>query len=150
MVVGEPKQRLSALAVSQSQSGVSLWDLKADRAVLADVEAVADVSDPRMQFYRDGKLASRLTALHGVVHMTTNDVQLSSGVVVTSVEDQTTLRTEQLLFSSSKKKFYTDREVRVRRPGGSLVGQGLEASPDLSEITVFHQRSVIDKKETLE
>ncbi len=148
-VMREPQQRLSRLTLSQSQRGVPLWTLDAQKAVLADVEDVATVSEPRMQFYKDGKLASRLAADGGTVHLGDNDVMLSSHVVVTSLEDRSTLRTSELLFSSSKKKFYTDKEVLVQRPGGTLRGRGLEAAPDLSEFRIYNQRSEIRSPEGL-
>lgn len=145
----EPTQRLSGLTLSQSRRGVPLWSLRAEAAVLHDVESRADADEPRMAFYQDGRLASRLSAAAGSVDLKTNDVRLSSGVVVTSLQDRSVLRTEQLVYSSSKKKFYSDADVRVTRPGGSLTGRGLEATPDLSDIRIFNQRAVMKGKASL-
>ena len=141
----EPHQALSELSMSQTYRGRPSWDLTAATAVLKESENVAVLAEPRMAFYEDGKLASRLTSLTGLVHTDTQDVRLSSSVVATSLADRTVLRTEELNYSSKRKKLLTDKDVLVKRPGGTLRGRGLEANPDLSEIRIFHQKSLIDE-----
>ena len=130
----------------QSVRGNPAWDMTAGIAVLRESTKEADLERPHMQFYKDRRLVSRLQALSGTVNTETRDVRLSSSVVVTSLEDASTLKTEQLLYSSAKNKFFTDREVFVKRPGGALRGKGLVANSDLSEIRIFNQRSVIEEK----
>lgn len=142
----EPVQRLLGLTLSQTFQGAPVWDLSADSAILADQETKATAQSPRMTFFRDGKAASKLTAVTGVIGLKDRDVLLSSSVVVVSLDDQSRLQTEELRFISSRRKFFTDKEVLVNRPGAVLRGSGLEATPDLSEIRVFNQRSVIDQK----
>jgi LPS export ABC transporter protein LptC len=98
-----------------------------------------------MEFFKLGKIATRLSANSGLVHTDSSDVRLSSSVVVTSLEDNSVLRTDELLYSSKMKKFITDHDVLVRRPGAVLRGRGLEANPDLTEIRIFHQTSKIEE-----
>ncbi len=143
---GEPLQRLFGLTMSQTYRGEKVWDMTADEAVLADQETRATVSNPRMTFHRGGRPSSTLSAATGVVGLQSRDVVLSTSVVVTSLDDKSVLRTQQLKFLSERKRFFTDKEVLVRRPGAVLRGSGLEATPDLSEIRVFNQRSVIEEK----
>lgn len=132
--------------MSQSVKGRPDWELKAATAVLDEKAKEAALAAPEMHFYRERKLVSRLSALSGAANTETRDIRLSSSVVVTSLEDRSVLRTEQLDFSSAKNKFFTDKDVLVTRPGGALRGRGMQATPDLSEITIFHQRTVIEER----
>lgn len=142
---GEPVQSLAGLTLSQTYQGQKVWDLAGGEAALTDEESRASVRGPRMTFYRDGKPASTLVAQAGEFGLKSRDVLLSSSVVVTSLDDHSVLKTEELRFLADRRKFFTDKEVLVDRPGAKLRGSGLEATPDLSEIRVFNQRSIIEK-----
>lgn len=142
----EPHQVLEDFNLSQSYRGSPSWDLRARTAVLKENSSQASLTSPQMAFYRKGRIASRLSALTGSVRTDTHDVRLSSSVVVTSLEDHSVLRTEELEYSSQKRKFFTDKEVMVKRPGGFLRGRGLEAEPDLSEIRIFNQTALIEER----
>jgi LPS export ABC transporter protein LptC len=96
-----------------------------------------------MLFYRDGKAVSRVTALKGVANTATRDVRLSSSVVLDSFDDKSRLTTDELLYTAKTGRFHTDSAVVVTRPGGVMRGRGLDASPDLQEIRVYRQRSVL-------
>lgn len=140
----EPQQTLRDLTLSQSYKSAPLWDLKAEAARLTDEDKRAVLDSPKMDFYKDRKLTTTVTAQTGFVRMDTRDVKLSSSVVVRSLEDSSVLRTSELDYSSARQKFFTDKDVVVVRPGGVLRGRGLEATPDLSEIRVFNQRAEIE------
>lgn len=131
--------------MNQSELGSARWSLKARTALLVEGDHQALLTHPLMEFFKEGRTATRVSALGGVVRTDTTDVRLSSSVVVTSLDDNSVLKTDQLFYLADKKKFFTDSAVAVYRPGGVLHGRGLEANPDLSEIHIFHQTSVIEK-----
>ena len=131
--------------MSQSNSGSPSWELASEYASLIEGDKMAQLKEPRLSFYKKNKRVSTLEARSGLLRTDTQDVVLSSGVVVVSLEDQTRLETEQLIYSSEKKKFYTEQAVLVKRPGGRLRGKGMEASPDLTDIRIFNQRTEIEK-----
>ena len=141
----EPQQRLEGFALSQSTLGSPAWDLEARSATLSEGDRVAQLNAPALAFYKNKKKVSTVTARAGIVRTDTYDVTLSSDVVVHSLEDQSALMTSELRYSSQRKLFLTDKDVLVKRPGGTLRGTGLEASPDLSDIRVFNQRTVVEK-----
>lgn len=140
------RQTLEGLTLSQSDGGVPAWTLKSKTAQLREDAKTASLELPVMEFYRDGKAVSRVTALTGEVGTETHDVRLSSSVVLDSYDDHSRLNTEELLYSSKKKRFHTERAVTVRRTEGVIHGEGMEATPDLSEIRIFRQRSVLSGK----
>lgn len=142
----QPSQRLEEVRLTQSSHGKPAWDLLASRASLENADATAVLTAPEVVFYKDRKAVSKVSAEMGVVQTVTHDVTLSSSVVVRGLDEGTTLSTEELVYSSKKKKFVTDRDVLVKRPGGTLRGKGLEASPDLSDIRIFNQRTVIEER----
>ncbi len=142
----EPSQTLEGLTLSQSAEGAPAWTLSARQAVLRETDKTADLLEPRMEFFSGGKVVSRLSAATGAARTDTHDVRLSSAVVVESLVDRTVLRTTVLDYSSKKGLFETRADVLVTRPGGVLRGKGLEAKPDLSEIRIFDQRTLVEAK----
>lgn len=141
----EPQQHLEGFHLSQSTHGKPDWDMRAKTAVLLDGDKTARLSLPELEFFKRGKKVSTVVAEAGVIRTDTHDVTLSTRVVVRSLEDGSTLATEELRYSAERKLFVTEREVVVVRPSGRLRGTGLEASPDLSDIRIFNQRTVIDE-----
>lgn len=142
----ERSQTLDGLVLRQSVSGRPSWTLKARLAVLREDQKKALLSEPSMEFLRDGQVVSRVTAATGEVDTETRDVRLTQSVTLDSLDDRSRLTTEELTFSSARQRFRTDREVLVRRPDAVLRGSGLEATPDLSEIRVFNQRTDIRER----
>lgn len=141
----EPLQVMHDFTMKQAENGLEKWFLTARTATLQEGTHKAFLSYPQMDFIKAKRTASHLTADSGIIRTDTMDVWLSTSVVVTSMEDKSVLRTEELQYIYLKGRVYTDRDVTVTRPGGVLHGRGLEANPDLSEIHIFHQTSVLDK-----
>ncbi|MEK7857885.1 MAG: LPS export ABC transporter periplasmic protein LptC [Elusimicrobiota bacterium] len=142
----EPRQLLEGLSMSQSTRGAVDWSLKARSAVLREDAKLAELTEPRMEFLKNGKVVSRVSSLRGIVRTDTHDVVLSTGVVLDAIEDRSVLKTETLDYSSKTRLFTTQADILVTRPDGVLRGRGLEAKPDLSEIRIFNQQSVIKGK----
>lgn len=140
------QQVIEGLTLSQSDHGVPAWTLKSRLARLREDEKTVSLDKPTMEFYRAGRAVSRVTALQGEVQTDTHDVKLSSSVVLDSFEDHSRLDTDEMLYSSKRARFHTESAVVVRRPEGVIRGEGMEATPDLSEIRIFRQRSVLTGK----
>jgi len=140
------RQTIEGLTLSQSDAGAPAWTLKSKLAELLEEKNAATLESPAMEFYRDGKAVSRVTARSGEIATDTHDVTLSSSVVLNSFEDHSVLTTESLAYSSKERLFRTRDDVTVRRPEGVVHGRGMEATPDLSEIRIFQQRSVLSGK----
>ena len=135
-------QVIEDLILTQSASGNLLWKLQAEKAQLLEETDQALLSKPRMEFYKpsEGRV-SQVTALTGRIQTRSQDVLLSSSVVVVSMRDKATLRTEVLEYSSSQEKLHTQAAVELTRPGSKVRGKGLLATPDLSEVRIFHQEA---------
>lgn len=139
----ERRQVMEGLTLSQSEQGEPTWTLKSRRAVLREDAERAILTEPVMEFYKKGVAVSRVTALSGEIETASHDVRLSSSVALDSFEDKSRLTTSELLYNSARGLFTTTADILMRRPEGVLRGKGLEAKPDLSEIRIFNQRSVL-------
>ena len=139
----EPVQTMEDFVLDQSVRGQRVWELSARSAVLHEDAGEALLSEPRMRFFRGGRVVSKVGSATGKVLVATHDVFLSSSVVLEALEDRSVLETESLTYSAKRDRFLTEAEVRVRRPEGRLRGRGLEAKPDLSEIRIFNQRAEV-------
>lgn len=142
----ERVQIIEGLTLSQSSGGRPAWTLHSSLAIVREDRKLAELTRPQMDFYRAGKVVSHVTADNGTVHTESHDVRLSSSVVLDSLDDHSHLTTDELLYSSARDRFVTSSDVEIRRPEGLVRGRGLEATPDLSEIRIFEQRSVLSDK----
>ena len=138
-----PSQTLEDFTLNQDMRGAPTWRLHAQSAILHEETQLAGLTRPTMEFYENGKTVSRVKGLAGQVRLETHDVHLSSSVVLEVIEEHTILYTDYLDYSSKRQLFTTQAEVLVVKPEGRLRGRGMEAKPDLSEIRIFHQRSVV-------
>ncbi len=118
-----------------------MWKLRSPSAVIEEATQEANLDAPRMRFYKEGRLSSRVSSLTGRVNLATRDVILSTDVVLASLADQSVLKTDLLNYSSKEDKLWTESEVELRKPAGVMRGRGMRASPDLSDIRIFHQES---------
>ena len=134
---------MEGLTISQSEKGEPAWTLKSRHAVLREDAERATLVEPVMEFYKGGKSVSRVTALAGEIETVSHDVRLSSSVVLDSFEDKSQLFTSELFYNSERGRFTTTADILMKRPEGVLRGKGLEAKPDLSEIRIFEQKSVL-------
>lgn len=99
-----------------------------------------DQQDPRQEFPQavqvdffgdNQEITSILTANYGVRHERKGLVIARDSVVWRNM-DGDKLETEELVWSESDKKVYSDRFVVITRPGEILYGRGLEANQDFS------------------
>jgi LPS export ABC transporter protein LptC len=139
-----PSQTLEDFTLNQNSRGAPNWRLHAQSAILHEQTQQAGLTRPAMEFYEKGKAVSRVTGLAGQVHLETHDVHLSSSVVLEVLDEHTTLYTDYLDYSSKSQLFTTKADVLIVKPEGRLRGQGMEATPDLSQIRIFHQKSVVE------
>ncbi len=126
--------------MTQTENSRPLWRLKAPRADIS-IGGDADLEKPEILFFREGKHTSTARARRAVVDGSTRDVRLEGDVVLIGHEEEATLKTARLEYSGKTRRFRTDEEVFIERPGAKLRGRGLEADASLSEITIFEQET---------
>ncbi len=142
----QPVQEMEGFQMAETAGGRVVWTLKADRAALQETARTARLGEPRIEFYNDGARSSTVESRRGVLDTETRDVLLSSAVVARSLAEGSTLWTERLRYDSRAKKIVADVPVRLRTPEALIVGDGMEANPDLSEMRIKHQRTILHGK----
>ncbi|MBI4050972.1 MAG: LPS export ABC transporter periplasmic protein LptC [Elusimicrobia bacterium] len=139
----EVLQKIEDVAMVQTESGVKLWRLKSPLVQMHEQKQIADLQDPEMEFYKDNHLTSRAVSKMGTIQTETREVTLKKSVVVHSPQDSSTLLTEILHYSSSRKKIFTEEKIELRKPDAVMRGRGFESNPDLSEFVVKHQETIL-------
>jgi LPS export ABC transporter protein LptC len=88
-----------------------------------------------------GKVESQLDALYAKYLESRAKVYLRDSVVVFNIKGDT-LWAPELWWDQNTKKFYTDKRVRIRRKDQNVIGgKGLDASQDLSDISIYYLES---------
>ena len=76
-------------------------------------------------------VTSTLTAKHGLRQQGNGLVTMRDSVVLTTIDNEV-LETEELIWDERSGRAYTDKFVKVTKPGEVMYGFGLEANQDFS------------------
>ncbi len=136
-----PHQSLEDFSMHQSVRGRKGWTMKARAAKLIEESNQAKLTEPMIEVYRLGQPALRARGARGTVDLATQDVVLSGAVVLDLLDEDSVLRTEELLFDAGKRQFRSERDVVLERPGAVIRGKGCEADAELREVRIFRQES---------
>src|SRR5215212_6528185 len=86
-------------------------------------------------FDSTGKVDSHLDALYGKYYESLNKIYLRDSVIVFNVQGDT-LRCPDLWWDQNTQKFYTEKNVRIRKAGNLIYGVGRDARKHLSNIQI--------------
>lgn len=138
-------QVLERVAISSKQAGVAQWELEAARAVLLEDRSKMVLDTVLASIYEKGRPSAKIRAVSGEMDTATKDVTLSTHVVVTSLGEGSTLKTELLLYLPREGRIRTGAPFELDRADALILGEGIEATPDLSEIKILKQKTVLRK-----
>lgn len=158
--IEKPDQWIEKFTITETRNGIPIWILRSEMAQVYNKQNKATLDQISIQFMNPPKnnsfksllvtkksqtLAARLSAPKGEVNLDTHDLTLWNGVKVQS-EDGTTLFSEQLRYSTEKQKIFTEAPIKIVKKDSILIGEGLEADPDLSTVKIFrHEASIYPK-----
>jgi LPS export ABC transporter protein LptC len=95
-----------------------------------------------------GKTESHLDALYGKYYENLNKVFLRDSVLVYNIQGDT-LRCPELWWDQSKQLFYTDKNVWIKKEGTVLLGKGMDARQDLTDIHIKQVTGLVDVPDSL-
>lgn len=138
--VSQPDQVSRGFALTETDHGRLLWELRAVSGEIYEGGELIDLTDLAVDFYdptgaKDGSLSGR----RGKVRRR-EDVMEVEGSVVLVAADGSRLTTDRLLWSNKENRITTDAYVEIQRKASKLSGYGLSATPDLTTAEV--QREV--------
>ncbi len=134
-----PSQVLKNFEMNDVTNGIKTMRLVSIEGRIYETENVADVDQPLIYFYKQGKESSRLKAPMGRVKMDTHDVDAWGGVTVVS-SDSSTLTTERLRYDPKAQKIYSDDPVHLEKTDSITDGIGLVTDPGLKTVKIGHQK----------
>ncbi|MFL5772929.1 MAG: LPS export ABC transporter periplasmic protein LptC [Flavisolibacter sp.] len=100
-------------------------------------------------FDSTGKVESHLDAKYGKYYESLNKVYLRDSVVVYNMQGDT-LNTPDLWWDQNLQKFYTDKNVRVRKGGNLIFGKGMDAQQDLTNINIRQVSGLVAVPDSLQ
>lgn len=134
-----PSQIMRDFEMNDTRLSVKTMTLRASEARMYDDQKYANLDQPVVDFYKDGKPSSRLTAPSGKVQMETHAVEAWGGVKIVTI-DSTTLTTERLRYDPDTRKILSDDPVHLEKPDSITDGIGLVTDPELSHTTIRKQK----------
>ncbi len=142
-----PEQGLEKFTVSETHAGKPNWVLEAASAQIMEKQKKVLMQSAVVKFYQDGKYSSTLTAKKGRINTDNYDIWADGDCELKTIKGET-LTTSNMVYTSSTSKISTNEFVRIVRPDEVIEGTGMEASPNLDDITIKKQRVVMkdDKK----
>ncbi len=135
-----PQQKLEDFRLIATEGGVKTWELEAKAAQIYEKIKKTYIQDFKTSIYEEGELASVLSARRGILDMTTNNMEATGNVIVTSTKGSR-LETEELHYLSptgkvTKGKFITEEFIKITEPDRITTGYGLEIDSDLENAKI--------------
>lgn len=81
-------------------------------------------------------VSSYLDARYGVYYETMNKVYLNDHVKIVNVVKKDTIYCEDLYWDQNAGQFYTHRKVEIHQPTQTIIGKGLNANEDFSDVKI--------------
>jgi len=123
--------------IQWDSQGKKLWLLEADKAVKFPQRVILE--NAKVKLFENGNPASEGTADKVIIEISTSDLQLKGDIHITSYKDKAQLKTSELIWDSSERKIFTEKEVTIKKGGLIIKGKGLIGKPDLSSIIIKEQ-----------
>jgi len=136
------EQVLEGFRIRQDEGGRRLWELISPHVTLEEDSHTARMMEPHMKFFQGQTLAATLEAKTGIMDTQSQEVHFSTQVTLISKTRDIVLNGDSLVYLPSRKKIISDEPVVIRRRDSVTNADGLEANPDLSEITFKKQRTL--------
>lgn len=100
-------------------------------------------------FDSTGKVESHLDSKYGKYYESLGKVYLRDSVVVYNMQGDT-LHTPDLWWDQNLQKFYTDKNVRIRKGGNLIFGTGMDAQQDLTNINIRQVSGLVAVPDSLQ
>lgn len=117
--------------------GRKSWILKAEEAIQFPQRIL--LKKAQVNLFEEGRVVSEGFADEVVIEGTASHLYLKGDVHIISYRDGAELRTSELQWDASQKKFYTEEKVIIKKEGLVIEGKGLIGNPDLSLIIIKNQ-----------
>ncbi len=146
-----PDEVIRSFVTSESDSGVTRWELTAPIANKFAMRGQLIMEQPTIKFFdRDGSLQTTLVSDFGQYEETSRNMLAYGNVLVTS-HDGDVLETDSLLYVNELDKIVSDSPVKLTRGNSVITGIGLECDHELSSVDIKRnvKATIIDEEGSL-
>lgn len=140
----EAAQRIIGVKAQIKDAGQVKWQLISPEAEIFEGRNSLLVTQPNIKVYSGNELSSTLSSGTGNINLDTMDMELYNGAVAVSTTSAK-ISGKQFTYLSNKNLIISTMPVQIIRDGSITTGTGLEATPDLSHITIKNQRLELEK-----
>ena len=121
--------------VSEKSLERTLWKLRAKEAEVYNAEKKTRLKDVEVKFFNEDGKNILLTSDRGLKDDETGNIIAAGNVRVISLHENTTLKTEELIYDAARQKIRTDedRYVIIEQEDVVISGYGLESDLSLSK-----------------
>ena len=137
----EPNLMFEGFRMVSTRGAQREYDFIARAAQIFEHDNMARAQDIKIVYWRQGKIASTLTARRGFVNTVTQDMRAEQQVVMVS-EEGAVLRTEKLHWNHKQGRIFTDLPVTVERGTSVMTGVGLQADSELKHIEILSRVNI--------
>jgi len=128
-----PDAILEGFHLISSHQGVKQWELYSQSARLFQKNKEAFAEQVYVEYYKDNKIISTLTADKGVINTQTNDTY-AEGHVELITENGAKLETSKLRWNSKTEMITTDARVHIYKGLDDITAMGMEADAQLGAV----------------
>lgn len=140
-----PLRTLEDVVMLHSDSAVIQAKVKAAKIYLLQNEDREVPEGLFIEFLdREGRITATLKANYAYFFHEEDRWRAEGNVIVDNIENQETLRTEELYWEPQKGDVYTEKFVKIESPGEVITGTGLNAKQDFSTWTLDHPEGIFE------
>lgn len=143
-----PLTKLSGATIFYSDSAILKAEVKAEEILDFQNDDRELPKGMFITFYKkDGTVSATLKANYAYYYSEEDRWKATGNVVIHNIENEETLKSEELYWEPKNESVYTDKFVRIETPGELMTGTGLKAKQDFSEWTLENPEGLIDIEE---
>jgi LPS export ABC transporter protein LptC len=144
----KPDALIEKLHLISSVRGVKQWELFATQARLYQDRKQAYADEMFVQYFKNGKVVSTLTADKGIIQTDTNDTS-ADGHVELMTENGTKLETDHLQWEGESETIMTNSHVHIYKGTDDITAVGMVSDAKLNNIRFMRdvRTKVRDTKE---
>jgi LPS export ABC transporter protein LptC len=135
---GRPDALIEKLHLVSSVKGVKQWELFATQARLYQERKQAYADDLFVQYFKNGKIVSTLTADKGIIQTDTNDTS-ADGHVELLTENGAKLETEHLQWDATSESILTNSRVHIYKGADDITAVGMVSDAKLNNIRFMRE-----------
>jgi LPS export ABC transporter protein LptC len=145
-----PDEITKDLKVFYTDSGYARIEVSATLAeTYSQPESIMKLKDGlKVRFFSaDGEVVSILTSLYGEVNYGSGMMLVRDSVVLFNIEKQQRLTTKELFWNQNDSTIYTDKNVIVTSPKGTVYGKGIRTKQDFTHYEFLKPTGLINMKD---